>query len=932
MSKRCKVRSKKISAYFIIAIVFIITINVNGEFLQPNSLLNDQSTSINCADSNDFKNYYDTTKKVTNKTTRTIQDTTTRKKTTPPIVVNDTTRRTTDTTTLLDTSLLKDTSGRTTVIDTFNVKLSKDSLDAPITYAAEDSAVLLIPTRLFILYGKANTKYTDVEMEAAVIRVDQGKNVVTAYGSTDTLGSPLQKPKLVQGETVSNSDSIFYNLKSQKGLTKSTFLQEGEMFVYANTIKKVSEGTLFAWRGRFTTCNLDTPHFAFQTNKMKIINKKIAISGPTHPEIEGVPIPIYIPFGMYPLNRGRHSGLLPPQFAASEDFGLGLEGLGYYKVINEYVDLTLRSNIYSYGGWSINASPRYLRRYRYNGGLNLSVQNTKFLNRRTDIKEEFTKNKTFSLSWNHSRDSKARPGTTFGANVNVASTRYNRLVTNNALQNFQNQLTSSVNYSKDWRGKYNLSASANHSQNNSTRVIDLTLPNVSFNVVTLYPFQKAEQVGTPKWYEKLGLGYSGSLQNRLSFYDSAFNLRRLLDTAQWAVTHNIPITLSLPQLGPLQISPGVSYSERWAGQAIAADWDPVNKMVYQKVTRGFYTERQTNFSLSASTRLFGMYQFKRSKTGRAIRHEVRPTFSFNYTPDLNKGNYSKVQIDTFGNTLNFSTITGSQLIGDKRFGGISFGVDNTLEMKNRSKKDTGSEKKLTRLIDGFGFQSAYNLLADSFKLSPFTFSFRSTLFEKINITAGATLNPYEVNEQGLSVNRYAWEGDNFSLGQISYGSVAISTSFQSKSKDGRTDQERLPSDEFMTIEEQQRQLDYVRSNPAEYTDFNIPWNVQLSYSLSFSRQFAMGTGFKTISNSNLSVNGDFSLTDRWKMGGSTYLDVNTRTIQTLTMFVSREMHCWQLSINITPVGLYRSFNISLYPKSGILRDLKVNRSRFFYNQ
>jgi hypothetical protein len=80
----------------------------------------------------------------------------------------------------------------------------------------------------------------------------------------------------------------------------------------------------------------------------------------------------------------------------------------------------------------------------------------------------------------------------------------------------------------------------------------------------------------------------------------------------------------------------------------------------------------------------------------------------------------------------------------------------------------------------------------------------------------------------------------------------------------------------------------------------------------------------------MSVNGDFSLTPRWKIGGNTYYDFTTSKIQTLSMFISREMHCWQMSINLTPVGLYRSFNITINPKSGILRDLKINRSRFFY--
>jgi hypothetical protein len=423
-------------------------------------------------------------------------------------------------------------------------------------------------------------------------------------------------------------------MRSQKGLTKNTFLQEGEMYVFANTVKKVSDNTLYAWRGRFTTCNLDTPHFAFRTRKMKIINNKIAVSGPAFPEFEGVPVPVGIPFGIYPLNRGRHSGILPPTFAANQDYGLGLEGLGYYKALNDYVDLTVRTNIYSFGGWNINTSSRYTRRYRYDGGLSLSLQNTKILNRSGTAKEEFTQNSSFMIGWNHSINSKARPGTNFSANVNAGSTKFNRFVPNNANLNFQNQLTSSINYSKDWDGKYNLSLSANHTQNNLSRLINVTLPTANFTAVTVYPLQRKNQIGEAKWYEKLGIGYTGNLQNQIAFYDSAFNLRKLLDTAQWGATHNIPITLSLPSLGPVQISPGISYNERWFGQAIEPFWNPTAKRVDTRMTRGFYTERQASMSLAANTRVFGTYFFNKPTGIRALRHEIRPSVSASYTPDL----------------------------------------------------------------------------------------------------------------------------------------------------------------------------------------------------------------------------------------------------------------------------------------------------------
>lgn len=836
-----------------------------------------------------------------------------------------------------DTIPSKDTTNSTQKIDTINYPISKDALDAPISYAAQDSGVLTIPTKQFILYGKANTKYTDIELSAATIKLEQEKQLVTAYGDKDSTGSPYDKPKLVQGESSSLSDTIFYNLRSQKGLTKSTHLQEGEMFVYANTVKKISDDILYAWRGRFTTCNLDTPHFAFRTQNMKIVTNKIAVSGPAFPEFEGVPVPIGIPFGIYPLNRSRHSGILAPQFTANQDFGLGLEGLGYYKVLNDYFDVTVRTNLYSYGGWNLNTSSRYTKRYRFDGGVSLSLQKTKLLNSSGTAKEEFTENSTFMFGWNHSINSKVRPGTNFSANVNLGSTKFNRYVPNNANLNFQNQLTSSVNYSKSWDGKYNLVVSANHNQNNLQRLVTLNLPTVNFNATTIYPFQKREQIGEAKWYEKLGIAYTGNLQNQISFYDTAFNFQHLIDTAQWGATHNIPITLSLPQLGPVQIAPSLSYEEKWYGQKAFRRWNDTTKSIDVNMQHGFYTARQMQVGISANTRIFGTYQF-RSGNVKAIRHEVRPSLSLSYKPDLMKKHFYDVQVDsTRQNFLRFSHFDG--IIGgsysEGRFGGIGFGIDNTLEMKRRNKKDTSGEAdQRIRLIDGFGFNGSYNLITDSFALSPISLYLRSNLFEKINITANATLDPYLTDSRGFRKNQLLWSAERFSLGRITNGSVAISTNFQSKPKDGKTDQERLPRDEFMTPDEQQRQLDYVRSNPGEYADFNIPWSLQLSYSLNFTRQFLYNdySKLRTEIFSNLNLNGDFSLTPRWKMGGSTYYDFSTNKIQTLTMFISREMHCWQMAINLTPVGLYRSFSISISPKSGILRDLRINRSRGFFNQ
>jgi hypothetical protein len=253
-------------------------------------------------------------------------------------------------------------------------------------------------------------------------------------------------------------------------------------------------------------------------------------------------------------------------------------------------------------------------------------------------------------------------------------------------------------------------------------------------------------------------------------------------------------------------------------------------------------------------------------------------------------------------------------------------------MKTRPKKDTSeSGERKIRLIDGLSINSSYNFLVDSFRLQPFNMNFRSTLFDKINITAYAILDPYVTDDRGIRRNQLLWSAQKFSLGRITNGNVAISTQFQSKSKDAKSDRQRLPQDNFLTPDEQMRQLDYVRSNPAEFADFNIPWSLQVGYSLSFSRQFVFPdySKLRTDVSSNINLNGDFSLTERWKIGGSTDYNFNTSKVQYLTMFISREMHCWQMSINLSPVGLSRYFSITISPKSGILRDLKINRTRSF---
>ncbi|GAB3009619.1 putative LPS assembly protein LptD [Niabella terrae] len=891
-----------------------------------------------------------------------------------------------DTLPVADSNLARDSSAR---LDTFTLKLSKDSLSAPIKYHAEDSAVGLVNEKIVELYGKATTEYGPQSLAAPYMRMNQATGYVTALAGRDSLGEINDYVKMNDGETEYQSDSLSYNFKTQKGIIRGTITQQGEMFVHADIAKKVNENTAYLQGSFFTTCNLDHPHFGFRARRAKIVNKKLAVTGAVRPEFDSVPVPVYLPFGFYPLYQGRHSGFMAPSFETNDQMGLGLSGFGYYHVLNDHWDVKAYGDVYSFGTWNASVNPTYKKIYKYQGQFNFTMQSTR-RNFRND--PDFYSSKTYSINWSHSSDTRSRPGVTFSANVNAASTNYNQNIPNNPQLNYQNVMGSSITYSKQWIDKpFNLTLSANHNQNNQAGLITVNFPDANFTVSTLYPLQKKESVSR-KWYEQLGVGYSGNFRTTSSFYDKErAGFRQLWDTLQWTANHSIPVSLSLPPIlgGAVVISPSISYSQQWVDREMEYGWGPRTLRYYdytlrtqdslytidtvtERFNRGIYIKQQTSFGLSFNTALYGQYRFK-SKKLIALRHVLRPTFGLSYSPDLNRKYWSRMRINEQGDSAWVNRLGTSGPVNQfvsQRSGGINFGLDNNLELKVRAKpkkkskseeeeessgaltdnfesdsysdtsdKDAEDGIKKIKIIDGFGFNGSYNFLADSFRLSPINIYFRTNLFEKININATANLVPYKLNDYGYATPVYAWTGGKFSPGTITNASISMSTSFQSKPKDPDKAKAREKAinetlNDPMLQADQQRLLEYMQNNPAEFVDFNTPWSINLSYSLSYSRRgrniMTQQSTVKPVT-SSVNMSGSFNLTPKWNFSVNGYYDITTTQLQTFTMSISRDLHCWQMSINVTPVGMYRFFSFTISPKSSLLQDLKINRTRSFTN-
>ncbi|HNC38367.1 MAG TPA: putative LPS assembly protein LptD, partial [Chitinophagaceae bacterium] len=407
--------------------------------------------------------------------------------------------------------------------------------------------------------------------------------------------------------------------------------------------------------------------------------------------------------------------------------------------------------------------------------------------------------------------------------------------------------------------------------------------------------------------------------------------------------HNFPMSVALPPIlgGAVIVSPNISYQQVWIAQKFRRTWNPVTKKLDTSITKGFFADHSLAFGISFNTALFGTLQFKNKKGLQALRHVIRPSFSINYKPDLSKTHFYKTHIDTTAYEVEFSEYEGALYsgFGKGRTGGIGLQIDNNLEYKWRKKSDTSQEKiQPKKLIDGYGLSTGYNFLRDSLKLDLINLYLRSTLFEKISITASGTLNPYQSDKYGRNINKYMWEGGGkFKLGRITNGNISISSNFSSKPKDAKKAETRKKLVEQRLndpnlVNDQRNLLNYMQQNPGDFVDFNIPWQMNVGYSLSFyERPKDDYSGFTKDFTSNINFNGSFNLTSKWNFSANGFFDIDTKKLQSFQMSINRDMHCWQLSISVTPVGLYRFFSFSISPKSPLLQDLKINRSRSFQN-
>ena len=784
-------------------------------------------------------------------------------------------------------------------------KNSNFSFEDEIIKDAKDSINIDLKNKKIFLYGNAKILYKDIKIEAGFIEIDWNTNVITAKPKLDTLGKKIQIPFFKEGEESFNAEEIKYNLKSKKGIIKQIKAKEGEGFILGDKVKKTENDILYLKNGDFTTCDHDKPHFSIRSKKIKVIPGEKIITGPAYLRLFNFPTPLALPFGYFPNNQKKSTGLIFPSYGESANLGFFLKEGGYYFTLSDKADLSIKGDIYSKGSWGLKSLFRYKQRYKYSGNFDLSYGN--IINSEKGF-PDYSVKKDFFVRWNHKQDAKANPTLQFSANINAGSSTYHRNNTFNSNEYLSNTFQSSVNLSKRWEGKpFSLSANLRHNQNTQTKIINLSLPDISFNMNRIFPFKNLGKKGKESWFHKIGVSYSSNLRNDVSIADSLLFSKESIKSFRNGIRHSIPISTSFKVLKYFTFSPRINYTERWYTNQINKSWNSLDSTIITDTLNKFTRAGEYNITAGLNTKIYGLVQFKKGKI-KAIRHVITPNLSFSYKPDFSNsqyGYYKSVQSST-GYTEEYSImqngIFGSPSKGKQ--GNIILNISNILEAKLNSKKDTINSTKKIKIFENLNVGSSYNIFADSLNLNDINLNARTRFLDVIDFTFSSRYDPYVVNENFTNnVNKF----ELFENGRLARFTNANTTV-------GLT----ISNNTFKKKKEEEKE----KNN-------KISWSFNANYSLNYNKGYRSSEFSDTIQTLNFS--GDLKISDKWKLNFQSGYDFDTKELTYSSINIYRDLHCWEMILNLIPIGYHRSYTFTIRVKAAILQDLKLERKRDWIN-
>jgi hypothetical protein len=802
-----------------------------------------------------------------------------------------------------------------------------------------------------------------MKLTADYMEYDLATQTVFARGTKDSTGVITGKPVMEQGGKSYEMEEVRYNFETQKARITNMVTQEQDGILHGQNIKMMPDRSINITKGKYTVCDCEHPHYYLHLTAAKVMTKpsQKTVFGPAYPVIEDVPLPIGLPFGFIPKRPDRATGILFPTFGEEQSRGFFMRDAGLYFVIGDYFDIALTGDIYTLGSWAVDLNSRYKVNYKCNGNFSLS-----FSNDQTGEKgsSDFFQTRNFGVRWSHSQDAKARPGTTFSASVNFSSPSNSRYNSTSVQEALQNQISSSISYSKNWNGKMNLSVNVLHNQNSRDSSYSFTLPNVTFSVNRFYPFKRKNRVGKERFYEKFSLGYNTALQNRINFKASEFNKPGFWDKFQNGMTHNFQIGLpNFTLLKYINITPSISYGMNWFFRKTEKEYNPDTGKVDDIKGKAFGTFGAThNYSgsISMNTRLYGLFNFGKHRKIQAIRHVVSPSISASFSPE--KGtyfngwrtlNYTVIDPKTgepVEKSLDYNIYQGQlgSVPGKGKTASLNFSLGNNFEAKVRDLADTtGTGTKKIKLIDQLNLSTGYNFLADSLKMNNVGITMSTSIFGKLGVNANMNFDPYAIlvdknNPSGRRINRFAIQ-EGQGLLRMTNANVSLSYSLSGEGKINGNDGSgqtggggvQGAASHYQRIYYHPITGEYIPGGWLYYTNPNVPWSVNFSYSFSYRKSYQFSNG-KVIDKHDftqtLGINGNVKLTPRLSLNMSTNFDLMALKMSTTQLTATYDLHCFNINVSWIPNGQWESWSFRIQANAAALADLlRFKKSSSFWD-
>ncbi len=786
------------------------------------------------------------------------------------------------------------------------------------------------------LYDEAELHYIDFELKSGIIVLDYEKNLVHAGRLKDSTGKYIQYPYFKQGENIIEPDSIVFNTKSGKALIWNTKSKQGEMILRSEVSKRENDSVIFFQKARFTTStNIEKPEYYFLAYKAKLVPKKKFVTGLTHMYIADVPTPIGVPFAFFPMTNKNTSGVIIPAPGQNNDRGYFLQNGGYYFALSDYYDLAVLGDYYTNGSYALRTETSYAKRYKFNGNVQLRYENQVLGEKGFP---GYARTNQYNIQWSHVQDTKASANSRFSSSVNFGSSKYFRQSLNliNVGSNLNNTLSSSISYSKTVPivPLVNFAVAVTHNQNTNTEIVNLTLPSFNASVDRIFPF--AKQDGIKKGiFQNINFQYSLKGENRIATNEAFLFKSEMFDTAVAGISHAIPVSTNFKIFKHFSVTAGTSFAENWVFNTNEKVFNTATGKVETNRINGFDSYRTYNFSTSVGTTVYGTYTFKETNKIQAIRHLMRPSISYGYTPSF--GQYYDHYTDNLGNYFSYSRFENT-LLGEPRLGtanSIGFGLANTLEAKvldNASKK--GGTKKIS-LLNQFNFSTAYDFSAKEFKLIPINLIGGTTLFDnKLGVNFGAQFDPYDLDENNVRIDEFSLSNGN-GLARMTSSNITLNYSVtsndfgsdknskQSVQNGGRSDDLFGAASDLGNQEESLFGKKDTKKQQTELYNFKFPWDLRLAYSLTYSNN----ENQKEITTNSLMVSGNVDLAIKWRMGFSSGYDFTKKGITFTQLRFERDLESWRMSFSIVPIGVYSYWNFFIGIKSSILSDIKWDKRK-----